>query len=237
MKSLVVLLLTCMGMVILPDTQLELDYQAIEQLGDTCSLSEEEIVNIATLHNQILPSAIQNMEGRSLEDLYSSYRAYLRSNYPEGYKSFNLDVRLTQELFTFSVAEFSFSRKLSKEFRGATQKAVDVVLEASSLEDLERNLDKLLRSSLVLELNECELMAIQVFAEVAKKSAVYWIKGNQGMLKWDFGKFICADALGAYSGFVGSAVLAPVPGANATIAVAATFGAVWGSASYSMLGR
>ncbi len=66
---------------------------------------------------------------------------------------------------------------------------------------------------------------------------LYWMSGNGGMLKWDFGKFICADALGVYSGFVGSAVLAPVPGANATIALAATFGAVWGSASYSMLGE
>ena len=199
----------------------------------SCSLTKNEIENIAITHNQILPSANKNMKGRNLEELHASYKNYLKLNYPREYKYFNLNVTITQQLFTFNVNQFTFMRGLSKKFKSVTQNAINIVLNANSLEELNTNLNKLERS--LGSLDKCELMALQAFIAVAKKSAIYWWSENRDKSGWNLGEFIAADALGAYGGFLRSAVLAPVPGANTAIAGAAAFGAVWGSASYSIL--
>ncbi|GEM_PF-3271074 len=204
-----------------------------EIVTPNCSLSEGEIESIAIMHNKILPSAVKNMRGKDLEELHASYVNYLKVNHPDGYEYFNLDVSFTQELFTFDVTQFTFLRGFTRDFREATQSAIDFVLKANSIEELNANLDRLIKG-LQGELDACEFMALQVFVAVAKESAVYW-SGVSNNSRWSFGKFIAADALGAYGGFLNSAVLAPVPGANAAIAGAAAFGAVWGSASYSLL--
>lgn len=215
----------------------ENDFSPKADPGDL-ELSEDEIVNIGELHNDILQSVFENFdESYQIEELIFEMTNIEIAN-------LNNDIR--NEVINTSTYDKNYlinnlNDDLSLEY---CEKITNFILSSNNIEDLnEKLLD--LSNEINTDDRRFNKTVPLLFIEVSKKSASFWsssLGSNiivdqdiQGLSPWVKG-LIAADGLGAAGAFTGYGLLAGVTGPMGWGALLATvgFSAAWSSASYAL---
>ena len=135
----------------------------IQSTVSNCALSGKEIGSIGATHNNSLTDVRNSLTGNNLNELYTSYTNYLKASGKDAPEYSVLNVKTTEEFFTFNVSNFSILSSSSSRLKTSTQQAIDAVINSTSESDLNSDLNTLLASKSWALLDNCEYMALEVF--------------------------------------------------------------------------